>query len=275
MELPWRKRMKRWNPPRELSKKEKFIIKRLKRTRKLFAFLRLHRHELLDDAFQSELEEMYRRTGAGEEPVPPALLCMALIVQGYLGISDAEAVELTVMDMRWQLVLDCFGSEEPAFGQGTLQQFRERLIANDMDRRLLERTIELARRTKEFDWKKLPKDLRVAVDSRPLEGAGRVEDTFNLLGHAARKIIAGVEKLTDLSAEEICRQAKTPLFLHSSIKAGLDINWGDPEQKDEALEVLLSQVASLNEWLEQNQLRLSHPVRPYLEAVAQVYKQDV
>jgi hypothetical protein len=56
--------------------------------------------------------------------------------------------------------------------------FRARLIRHDMDRRLLEKTVEVARRTKEFDWKKLPKDLRVGVDSKPLEGAGKVEDTF-------------------------------------------------------------------------------------------------
>jgi|GEM_PF-5455278 len=73
-----------------------------------------------------------------------------------LRVSDAEAVELTVMDRRWQLVLDCLGADEPAFAQGTLQQFRERLIAWDMDRRLLERTIELAKETKEFDWKDKP-----------------------------------------------------------------------------------------------------------------------
>jgi hypothetical protein len=93
---------------------------------------------------------------------------MAVIVQGYLGVSDAEAVELSVLDLRWQMVLDNMGSEEPAFSQGTLQQFRQRLIAHDMDLRLLERTVELAKTTREFDWKKLPKDLRVAVDSRPL-----------------------------------------------------------------------------------------------------------
>jgi len=92
--------MKCWEPAIELSKKEQFIIKRLKRTRKLFAFLRLHRHELFDDKFQQELEGMYRDTGAGDEPVPPALLCMALLLQGYHRISDAEAVELTVMDLR-------------------------------------------------------------------------------------------------------------------------------------------------------------------------------
>ncbi len=267
--------MRRWEPAIELSKKEQFIIKRLKRTRKLFAFLRLHRHELFDDKFQQELEGMYRDTGAGDDPVPPALLCMALLLQGYHRISDAEAVELTVMDLRWQMVLGCLGADEPAFAQGTLQAFRERLIAAEMDRRLLERTIELARQTNEFDWKKLPKDLRLAIDSRPFEGAGRVEDTFNLLGHAARKLVAAAARLTGSTVEEICRKAKVPLLLSSSIKAGLDINWNDPVQKDEAIERLAAQLAKLNDWLDKKELAIEEPLKPYIEALSQVRKQDL
>jgi hypothetical protein len=33
---------------------------------------------------------MYRKTGAGEEPHPPALLCMVVLLQGYVGASDVE-----------------------------------------------------------------------------------------------------------------------------------------------------------------------------------------
>jgi hypothetical protein len=267
--------MERWNPPRELSRREQLIIKRLKRTRKLFAFLRMHRHELFDRAFQEELEGMYRQTGAGAEPVSPALLCMAMLLQAYLGTSDAEAVELSVVDLRWQMVLGCLGAESPAFSQGGLQQLRERLIANDMDRRLLERTVELAKQTAEFDWKKLPKSLRLAVDSRPFEGAGRVEDTFNLLGHAARKLVQLAAKLLDVAAEEICQAAKTPLLMAPSIKAGLDINWNDPEQKEVALEILLVQVDSLHRWLEREKLALETPLQHYIAAVAQVRAQDI
>lgn len=62
-----------------------------------------------------------------------------------------------------------------------------------MDRRLFERTVELAKSTKGSDFKKLPKSVRLAVDSRPLAGAGRVEETFNL-GHASRQLLAFVEK---------------------------------------------------------------------------------
>ncbi len=49
-----------------------------------------HRHEIFDDDFQAELESTYRDTGAGSEPVPPAQLAMALLLQGYLGLSDAD-----------------------------------------------------------------------------------------------------------------------------------------------------------------------------------------
>jgi len=267
--------MKRWNPREKLSKKEELLMKRLRRTRKLFAFLRLQRRMLFNDEFQAELETMYRGSGAGSEAVPPALICMALILQGYLGVSDAEAIELMVVDARWQMVLDCLDAEEPLFAQGTLQQFRERLIRTDMDRRLLERTRELAKETKEFDWKKLPKDLRVAVDSRPLEGAGRVEDTFNLLGHAARKIVECAAELVGREVDEVCRLAGIPLLRHSSIKAGLDVNWNDPEQKDQALEVLVAQVSALHTWLEKKNLVVDEQLQPYIAAVAQVREQDL
>ena len=128
--------MKRWNPRVEPTKKEQFILKRLQRTRRLFAFLRLHRHDLFDDAFQAELEGMYRQPGAGDDPLPPAMLCMVILLQAYLGTSDAEAVELALLDARWGMVLDCLGVEEPPFSQGALQGMRERLIAKDMVCRL-------------------------------------------------------------------------------------------------------------------------------------------
>ena len=179
--------MERWRPSETYTKQEQFILKRVEKKRRLFGFLRKHRTEIFDDGFQAELESMYRDTGAGKEPKPPAFMAMVLLLQGLLGASDGDAVELTMLDLRWQMVLDCLGATEPAFSQGALQAFRDRLIAHDMDRRLLERTVELARATKELDWRKVPKTLRVAMDSAPLEGAARVEDTLNLLAHAGRK----------------------------------------------------------------------------------------
>ena len=207
--------MKIWSPPVPRSEREQWLLTLAGRSRKLFIFLREHRHELFAMAFQHELEAMYRETGQGEDPQPPALMCMALLLQGYLQVSDAEAVRLSATDLCWRVVLGTLTNkkDKPAFSQGGLQQFRDRLIRHDMDRRLLERTVELAKKTRTFDWKKLPKSLRVAVDSRPLTGAGRVEDTINLLGHAARKIAECMAAELETSTEEVCRLAGAPFPL--------------------------------------------------------------
>jgi hypothetical protein len=270
--------MQRWIPPVALSPQEKMLMKRLTRVRALFGFLRLHRHELFDEAFQQQLEAMYRDTGAGEQPHPPALLCMVVLLQGYVGASDAEAVELSLVDLRWQMVLDCLGVSTPPFSQGGLVAFRERLIAHEMDRVLLDRTVALVRSgaMTEADGRSVSKALRVAIDSRPLEGAGRVEDTINLLGHAARSIVQLVSKLTDRDPTDICRKAGIPLLLAPSIKAGLDIDWSDPKQKAMAVEVVERQVSSLQRWVDRHlDDVVSEPLRPFLEALGQVRTQDL
>lgn len=264
-----------WEPPIDPSKQEQLLLKRLTRTRKLFGFLRRQRHLLFSAEFQEELIKMYRDTGAGAPPVAPAQLCCAVLLQAYLGVSDAEAVEMTVVDLRWQMVLDHLGKDTAAFGQGTLQSFRQRLIEHDLDRRLLERTVELAKDTKEFDWKKLPKGLRVAVDARPFEGAGRVEDTLNMLGHAARKMAAIVAKRRGQDLDDICKAAGTPLFAGSSLKAALDIDWNSVEQRESALDGLCRQVFSFVGWIEKEGLSDDSELQFYLTAAAQVWSQNL
>jgi len=269
--------MERWRPSATVTRQEQFILKRLEKRRKLFAFLRRHRHEIFDDAFQAELESMYRDTGAGKEPVPPALLAMGLVLQGYLGMSDFDAVEASVFDARWQMVLGRLGETEPAFSQGALQSFRERLIANDMDRRLLERTIELARATSEFAWKKLPKTLRVAIDSSPLEGAGRVEDTINLLAHAGRKVVECAAELLGWSVERVCRDARAPLLAESSVKKALDLDWSNPVEKASAVKLLAVQLENLKDWLgsELAAEMKKPPLKHDLATLAQLMGQDL
>jgi hypothetical protein len=268
----------RWNPPVTLSRQEQFLMKRLDRVRKLFGFLRQHRHELFDETFQTELEGMYRNTGSGKTPIAPAQLAMASLLQGYVGASDAEAVELTVVDLRWQMVLGCLGAVEPAFSQGALHDFRHRMIRADLDRALLERTVDLARRTGGFDSKKLPKSLRVAMDSSPLEGAGRVEDTLNLIGHAARQVVACLATMLKRSVEDVCKIVGTPILLAPSIKAGLERQWGTPDDQQAALTELLRQLTSLRTWIDTQlpkKLTLAPELRTSLATLKQVIEQDL
>ena len=270
--------MQHWSPPIKFSEREENLFKLATKSRKLFAFLRKHRHEIFSAPFQGELEAMYRDSGQGAEAQPPALMCMAVVLAGYQGVSDAEAVRLSAHDACWRSLLGTLGEkgDAPAFSQGGLQQFRDRLIGHDMDRRLLEHTVELAQKSKDFDWKKLPKTLRVAVDSRPLEGAGRVEDTYNLLGHAGRKIAECIAAELEMSVEDVCKKSNAPVLLASSTKAGLDIDWNDSEQKTGALTRLCQQLDRLSAWVEERRPKEEQTeLSRYTEALAQVKKQDV
>ena len=227
-----------WRPPVEPSPAEQAVIKAVRRA-KLFVFLREHRHELFNEEFQAELAETYVDSPKGQPPVPPARLALATILQAYTKVSDDEVIEAAVMDRRWQLVLDCLGAEEPPFSKGTLVGFRRRLIERNLDRRLVGRTVELAARTGGFG----ARAVRAALDSSPLWGAGRVEDTLNLMGHALRKalgVIAAVQGWGQAAGTAVvAAQAGVPQLGASSLKAALDLNGDDPAARDQALAQVL------------------------------------
>src|SRR5258706_11044280 len=111
------------------------------------------------------------------------------------------------MDRRWQLVLNCLDTEQTPFSKGTLMAFRKRLIEAQMDRRLIERTIEIASQNQEFG----SRILRAALDSSPLWGAGRVEDTYNLIGHALKKVMQVVAEQQEKELIEVGKEAGTEL----------------------------------------------------------------
>jgi hypothetical protein len=267
----------RWSPNAAYSRRETIIVKRIGKTRKLFLFLREHRLEIFNDAFQDELAEMYRDNSAGKVPVAPALLAMVVLLQAYMGTSDAEAVQLSVLDARWQLVLGTLTDDEPSFSQGTLAEFRQRLIRTNLDARLLARTVEIASHVGGFDSRKLPKTIRLAVDSAPLEGAGRVEDTLNLLGHAARKIVMCVAALLETTVDKVATDAGIPVLLAPSIKRGLDREWGPDGAMRDAVTVLVKQLDALETWLKKNlgEALSRPPLQPLLATLQQLRKQDL
>ncbi len=88
--------------------------------------------------------------------------------------------------------------------------------------------------------------LRAALDSSPLWGAGRVEDTINLLGHALRKVVGVLARQQGWGLAEgtrvLAERAGTPELAASSLKAALDLDWDDPAALGHALGVVLGAV---------------------------------
>jgi transposase len=261
-----------WQPPVALSVEEQRIVGRIRRA-KLFVFLREHRHELFSEAFQGELAILSADSPLGQPPIAPAQLALALILQASTGISDDEVIEATLMDRRWQLVLDCLDCPDPPFSKGTLVGFRARLIEQNLDRRLIERTIELAASTKGFG----ARALRVALDSSPLWGAGKVEDTYNLLGHALRTALGVIARQQGRGLAEVAAEAGAPVVGGSrSWKAALDLDWDDEGARSQGLQVVLQALEAVEHWLEGQAEAAADPqVQASRAAAAQVRAQDV
>ncbi len=258
-----------WQPPVAPSPAEQAILSRIRRAT-LFRFLREHRHTLFDEPFQQELAALYRESPLGQPPVPPAQLALATLLQAYTGVSDDEVIEATTMDRRWQLVLDCLDGAEPPFSKGTLVAFRQRLIGHDLDRRLIERTVALAAQTTGFG----ARPLRAALDSSPLWGAGRVEDTYNLLGHALRKALGVIARQQGRGLAVVAADAGADLLSGSSLKAALDCDWDDPEARLEALQQVLAALEAVEGWV-QRVAPENEPAQAAVQLAQAVQTQDV
>jgi len=263
----------RWEVFAEASPEEAKVVSKLRRSSKFFKFLFEIRAELFNEAFQDELIAAYSPRRRGRPPVPPALLAMVTLLQCYKGLSDVDAVDAAENDRRWKLVLGTLGQEKAPFGQGSLVRFRARMIAHDLDQRLVDRTVELAKETGQFSWQ----TLKAALDSSPLLGAGRVEDTWNLIGRAMGKVVDALGVATGVETSRIIEEADLYCLTGPSIKAMLDIDWDDPEQRHHGLQQLLQQAERLSEWVQEHaQDRAQQPpLSEAMEDLVRVMEQDL
>jgi Transposase domain (DUF772) len=259
-----------WQPPVARSTAEQQVMRRVRRA-KLFVFLREQRHAIFDAPCQEELATMYPDLAKGHPPVASALLGLATVLQAYMGVSDDEAVEACVMDRRWELVLDCLDCTDAPFSKGTLVAFRDRLIAADLDRRLIERTVEVAAATKGFGHQQL----RLALDSSPLWGAGRVEDTLNLLGHALRKAVSMPARHQGREVAAVAAEAGAAVVGTSSLKAALDADWEDPTTLPWALGQVLAALGAVETYVAEQAGPLQEAAQAAVAVAEQVVAQDV
>lgn len=256
--------------PTELSAAEAALAAKLHRVGKFYVFLRTIRGALFDEPFQTALAAVYQPRGT--RPVPPALLAMALLLQAYDRVGDAEAVVSATVDPRWQLALGCMGTERAPFAQGTLVAFRERLIAHDLDKALLDKTVALAKARGGFGWQ----HLRAALDSSPLLGAGRIEDTWNLIGRGLATVVTCAAQTLRVPRDHVVRAAGLTLLDAPSLKTALDIDWQDPTAQADALARLLAEVDRLEAWVAaQTALTTAPAVAAALTTLRRILAQDL
>ncbi len=88
------------------------------------------------------------------------------------------------------------------------------MVEYGLDRRLIERTIEVVKQKGGFGHRQL----RAALDNSPLWGASRVEDTYNLLRHALRKVLSVIAGQQGWGLIDVTREAGASIVVSTSME---------------------------------------------------------
>lgn len=261
-----------WPPPIAWTPEEQKMAARTRKARKFCVCLRARRHELLAATFQAPLAATSSAEPGSKEPVEAGMLALATLLPASCHVGDREAVALTVLDKRWPRGLDCLGAEQPPVSQSPLCNFRMRLMAHTLDQTLLARPGAWAEQTGGCG----ARPRRAALASTPLCGAGRVEATWHLLGHALRKAVGLVAQPLGTATDVLLEAAGLTVGGHRSRKAALDLNGGEPRAKEQARRLGLAEVERWKRWLEPppSLPAPQAPLRAVLATLVQIGEQD-
>src|SRR3954471_23401491 len=220
-----------------------------------YGWLASQRGELFRD---EEFAGLYVLT-TGRPSVPPSLLALALVLQAYDRVSDAEAKQRADYDLRWKVALGVELDARP-FAKSTLQEFRAQLIVHEQAAVIFRRSLALARERGRFRAKSGERrKLTVALDTTNLLGRGAVKDTYNLL---ADGIVQLVRLLARLAEEPLATWAERHGYGRyvsaSSFKGAVTIDWSDAKQRRQVLGEVVADADRL--------LELARQARTELEA---------
>jgi hypothetical protein len=168
----------------------------------------------------------------GRPSIPPSLMSGAMLLQFHDDVSDEEAVQRMMFDLRWQVALN-LPTDFPGFDPSSFTYYRRRLIEHGQERYAFDRFVKVGRAAG-F----IPDRVTLLTDTTRTKGAGAVMDTYTLLRKGIRKLLkqlgyAAAAKQRGLSPET---QRLVATYVAQDRKA--EIDWTDPQQRAAQLKVL-------------------------------------
>jgi len=198
----------------------------------------------------------------GRPSVPPARLTKVLILETYENLSDREALEMVRFNIKWKYALDVPLNYE-GFDRSLLVYFRARLLANNKERMIFKKTLELARKAG-----LLKKEIDQVIDSTPMLGAGAAKDTYELLRDGIRKILSHMDK-----------RAKSKINL--SLKAyGKNqpkpkIDWDNKKEREELLSILVSDAREVLSHVDVDKENIDSELKDAANLLAKIVSQNI
>lgn len=174
----------------------------------------------------------------GRPSLPPSLMCGVLLLEFYDDVSDGEAVERLKYDLRWKVSLG-LALDYPGFDPSSLSVFRARLLEHGKERYAFDRFIRVGQ---EAGF--IPSKATLLLDTAAARGAGAVQDSYTLLRKGIRKLLRAMGYAVPGKRQGLGGRAKELVagYLDRDVKAAID--WSDPEQRAEHLQLLVRDAES-------------------------------
>jgi hypothetical protein len=102
-----------------------------------------------------------------------------------------------------------------------------------------------------------------------------VEDTYNLLGHALKKALGVIAGQQGRGLAEVAEEAGAEALAGGSLKAALDCNWDDPDQRAFALRRVFGTLEAVEEYLQCDGFTAPMEAAASVETARRVREQDV
>lgn len=225
----------------------------------IYALLHRERDRLFPDEMFADLF-----SDRGRRCVPPSVVAVVMVLQRLEGLSDREAVERYSFDARWRYAAgvgsyDCGGWG--SFAHTVLVDFRARLDRSSDERRIFNRSVEVASQAGLVGAKRV-------LDSTPLYDAVATMDTITLI----RSAIRGLLKVADAVWEAKLRGLiKSGDDYASSAKPQID--WDDQAAREELIHSRAGDGYAMLAHLDSH--KLEGPVADAAKLLATVLGQDL
>jgi len=182
-----------------------------------------------DELFRDgDLASMYCENN-GRPSCPPSLMSGITLLQFHDDVSDEEAIEQLLYDLRWKVALNVPLDFEPPH-PSSLSVFRHRLLEHGQERYAFNRLVQVGRAAG-F----LPDRVTLLIDTTPQHGAGAVQDTYTLIRKGIRKVL----KAAGYTLPHKRRGLAANLAAYLNIDRKADIDWADPAARAAQLKVLV------------------------------------
>jgi len=169
----------------------------------------------------------------GRPSLPPSLLSGVLLLQFYDDVSDAEAVERVLFDLRWKVALN-ISLDYSGFHPSSLSVFRTRLVEHKQERYAFDQLLKVSR-----EAGLLADKVTLLTDTTDVKGAGAVQDTYTLLRKGIRKLIKTMGYHLPGKRQGCSVEVERLISTYVDQDRRAEADWSDPAVRQAQLKTLV------------------------------------